>query len=60
MFRFGLEDYVQISCSGEEGIIIGRADYLDIDDSYWVRYKNAAGIAVETWWPDSALEPIKY
>ena len=54
-FMFDLGNEVVIVCSGESGQIIGRADYLDGDDMYNIRYKAADGRAVEAWWAESAI-----
>lgn len=54
-FRFELDQAVDIWCSGERGVVIGRAEYRDSADSYLVRYQAADGRAVEAWWSDNAL-----
>ena len=54
-FRFDLEETVSIECSGETGVVIGRAQYLGDDDQYYIRYKAADGRAVTQWWPEPAL-----
>ena len=56
-FFFDLEQRVIISASGEVGTVIGRAEYLNQNPQYWLRYKCADGRAVECWWEQSALEP---
>lgn len=58
-WKFGLNDDVRISVSGEVGTVIGRAEYATSDEpNYWVRYKAADGRAVESWWQQSALELV--
>lgn len=57
-FKFDLKQVVKISESGETGTVIGRAEYDLGEDSYLIRYKAADGRAVESWWRDSALEPM--
>jgi hypothetical protein len=54
-FRFDLEAAVTLALSGEKGIVIGRAQFLDSDDQYQVRYKDALGKCEEKWWGESAL-----
>lgn len=58
-FAFSLNDNVRISCSGETGLIVGRAEYSHYDNRYLIRYKAADGRAVEDWWPESALELVQ-
>lgn len=55
-FKFLAE--VVITVSGERGTVIGRAEYVSMDDQYLVRYCSADGRAVEAWWPESALHPL--
>jgi hypothetical protein len=54
-FRFDLGDTATIKVSGEQGEVIGRAQYTDLPNYYQLRYKNAAGVASEQWWEDSTL-----
>lgn len=56
-FRFPLGNTVTIKCSGEAGRVIGRAEYENSENSYFVRYRAGDGRAVETWWNESALIP---
>lgn len=58
MFNFNLKQKVKIKCSGEEGEVIGRAEYSNCGDQYQVRYKTADGRAEEKWWSEDALTPI--
>lgn len=59
LFDFCLGQQVKITCSGETGQVIGRAQYATTDDdSYYIRYKAADGRATEAWWQGSALEPV--
>lgn len=55
-FKFELGQIVAISVSGEQGKIIGRAEYINSGRAYFLRYKCGDGRAVETWWPEDALE----
>lgn len=54
--KIELEQSVTITESGEQGTVIGRAEYTTSDPCYLVRYKCADGRAVESWWVESALE----
>jgi len=54
-FKFELKQQVTIAVSGEQGTVIGRAEYEHSENTYWVRYKSADGRAVESWWSESAL-----
>ncbi len=54
-FAFGLSQRVTINESGEECVVIGRAEYTTAINNYFVRYKAANGLAVETWWTEDAL-----
>lgn len=53
--RFELKQYVTIAVSGEQGQVIGRAEFAHAEPSYLVRYKCADGRALEAWWNESAL-----
>jgi hypothetical protein len=53
---FELGASVRISVSGETGVVIGLATYLDQSPQALVRYCAADGRAVESWWNFSALE----
>lgn len=54
--EFELGEQVQINTSGEQGEVIGRAEYLKSENSYLLRYKSADGRATEAWWSESALQ----
>jgi hypothetical protein len=54
--KHDLKKTVTIVVSGETGEVIGRAEYVYAEPSYLVRYKDADGRAVESWWTESALE----
>jgi hypothetical protein len=56
MFKFELKQVVTISESGENGKVIGRAEYDHCDNCYLVRYQAKDGRCVENWWTESALE----
>ena len=55
-FKYDLDARVKVSCSGEEGDVIGRAEYTSQEPQYWIRSKAADGRAVESWWSESALD----
>lgn len=59
-FKFNLNQRVRISISGEEGAVRARGDGVDRANQYFVSYKNALGVAVETWWNEDHLEAIEY
>lgn len=54
-FAFNLGDQLSLSLSGEAGVVIGRAEFANSDDSYLIRYKAGDGRLVEAWWDVSAL-----
>ena len=54
-FKFNLSEFVKIQVSGEEGEVIGRAEYNNSQNQYIIRYKCSDGRAVEQWWAESAL-----
>lgn len=56
-FAFNLGDKVTIDTSGESGQVVGRAEYLHCEPSYFLRYTATDGRAVEQWWAQSALSP---
>ncbi len=59
-FLFVIGELVEINVSGEEGEVIGRAEYANQKEGmYLVRYKAADGRAVEVWWTESALGRAK-
>ncbi len=55
-FQFSMSSRVEIACSGEKGVVIGRASYAEYPNCYWVRYATAQGVAREEWWNESALK----
>jgi hypothetical protein len=60
VFAFNLGDWVSIRCSGEDGEVLGRAEYSRGERAYYIRYAAADGRATEAWWGESALvsEPV--
>lgn len=57
-FKFELMQNLAVSCSEEQGTVIGRAEYSQNENSYLLRYKAADGRAVESWWGESALTAV--
>ena len=55
-FEFSLQDAVQLNLSGEQGIVIGRAEYDHMPPQYNVRYVAADGRQVEAWLDGGALK----
>jgi hypothetical protein len=57
--KYGCATVVRLVLSNEAGVIIGRAEYLESEPSYYVRYKAADGRQVEAWWGESAIVPAE-
>lgn len=55
MFKYALNDKVEIEISGEKGKVFGRAEYIELTAQYWVKYKAADGRAVSNWFYSSDL-----
>ncbi len=56
-FKFNLGDTAALNLSNETGVVIGRAEFANAEDSYLLRYRAADGRQVEAWIGDSALVP---
>lgn len=68
-FRIELGNYVVVGISShtakalaarhddnlESGKVVGRANYLNGQDQYLVRYRAGDGRMVQQWWDDNAL-----
>lgn len=54
-FEFEIGQGVQLAMSGEEGYVIGRAEYMESVPSYFVRYRAGDGRQVEAWWSGASL-----
>lgn len=56
-FKYALDAQVLIIASGEQGAIIGRAEYGgSVEPEYLVRYRRRpGGNSVESWLSESAL-----
>lgn len=57
-FTFDLGQDVSLSLTGESGVVIGRAEYLDSTPHYLVRYAAGDGRQTEAWWAGSALSAV--
>jgi hypothetical protein len=57
-YAFELGQQVAIRASGEQGQVVGRGEYTNAANTYFVRYRCADGRAVETWWSEDALDPV--
>jgi hypothetical protein len=55
-FQFALGQSVSIAASGEQGEVVGRAEYDTSENQYYLRYCAGDGRAVERWWGESALK----
>lgn len=56
--KFKLNAQVRISASGERGQVIGRAEYVNAEPSYYIRYVAADRKALESWWSEGALTEV--
>ena len=54
--EYALDQAVILKFSREVGVVIGRAEYMGMEDQYLIRYKAADGRQVEAWWGASAIE----
>lgn len=54
-FKFKLGDRVRLTESGEDGAVVGRAEYSNSSNTYLIRYKAGDGRQVEQWWQEDAL-----
>lgn len=55
-WKFELGATVRIGGGTERGTVIGRAEYVHSEKSYFIRYVAGDGCCVEQWWTESALE----
>lgn len=55
-FLFELGQRVKLVESGEQGLVMGRAEYRHTENHYFVRYMDGSGRQVEQWWGQSALD----
>ena len=54
-WKFDLGETATITASGENGLIIGRAEYVSAERCYLIRYVAGDGRATEQWWQESSL-----
>ena len=54
-FKYKVDDVVKLIETDEYGTVIGRAEYLHSENSYYIRYKNATGNQVIAWWVESSI-----
>ncbi|MEY0287979.1 hypothetical protein AB7303_15305 [Providencia rettgeri] len=59
MFKHELGQVVQVTISGEEGHVKGRAEYKNMDNQYYIHYLTADGRGVDGWFDESELSPAK-
>ena len=57
-FTLALGQTAVIAASGEDGTVIARSEHVNSEPQYLLRYCAADGRATETWWGQSALEPV--
>ncbi|WP_176083147.1 hypothetical protein [Martelella sp. HB161492] len=55
VFKFAIGQRVMLSMSKEKGEVIGRAEYLERDPLYYVRYVAGDGRQVEEWISGNAI-----
>ena len=58
-WQFQLNDPVEIVVSGEQGTVQGRAEFVNHDPEYLIRYADGTGSAREVWWAVGALEHVE-
>lgn len=58
-FKHNLRDRVKLVESGEEGQIIGRAEYDGETNNYYIRYVAADGRLVKEWFVARDFEAAK-
>lgn len=55
MFKFELGQVVEVSISGEEGHVKGRAEYANMNDHYYIHYLTADGRGVDGWFDEGEI-----
>lgn len=58
LFKFEIGQVVKMVESDETGKVIGRAEYLNDENNYYVRYKAADGCQRIGWWSESHIEAV--
>lgn len=54
-FKFALTAKVRLANSSEVGIVIGRAQYVNAQDGYLIRYCAGDNRQTEAWWSEDAI-----
>lgn len=55
--KYSLGQQVSLSLSKESGDVIGIAQYINSQEPlYLIRYVDANGCQIESWWAESAVE----
>ena len=54
-FKFELNDSVSLKYSDETGVVIGRSQYTDSANQYYVIYKAGDGRQITSWWDESHI-----
>ena len=55
-FDFDLGARIRLAGSNETGTVIGRAEYVDGNPTYLIRYQAGDSRLTEAWWAQSAIE----
>jgi hypothetical protein len=58
VFSLEIGQRVELVESGEQGKIVGRAEFAEDAETYYVQYKAADGRLTRSWWPASALKVV--
>ena len=58
--QYELNQVVRNTISGEQGVIRGRAEYIEDygKPTYWVVFKDAQGRAASDWWRQNEFKPV--
>ena len=54
--KFNLKDKVIISVTGTPATVIGRSEYIDYPNSYWLLFADGQGNPREEWWSEARIE----
>lgn len=54
-FAHALGAQVSLKASGETGEVKGRAEYAHSENTYYIEYRTAQGVARTDWWSESSL-----
>ncbi len=57
-FKLKLKQKAKIEISGEEGVVIGRAEYSASKPQYLIHFKAAEGRACTAWYEADFLVPV--